>query len=313
VILGANYPWLNYGWDFGLPPAAWTGGRSAQEFRAAQWRTIAADLRHAADLGLSVVRWFILGDGAGAPAAPYHSGVQPLLEDFSAVLGLCAEARVQLLPSLIDYRWCLPPAGAAGGVIQGGRALAIQNPRQRDLFLDRIFEPLLDVSRRRQDAIYAWEAMNEPEWAARAPRWRFWDGRRSAIRAFLREAVRRINASGFVSTIGWAHWRTIRAWKTEDWGVGLQQIHYYAQGGAELPPARSVCDGPCLAGEFATSPDEPWPDGARTLEQRVRRLRDAGYAGALLWSLRARDSATRWTPAEQAQIARIAGRPFPAA
>ena len=313
MILGANYPWLNYGWDFGLPPPAWTGGRSAQEFRAEQRRTIAADLRHAADLGLSVVRWFLLGDGAGAPAAPGHSGVQPLLDDFSAVLDLCAESRVQLLPSLIDYRWCLPAAVVAPDVVQGGRASTLFDPRQRDLFLDGVLEPLLEVSRRRPAAIHAWEAMNEPEWAARAPRWKFWDHRRSAMQAFLRDAVRRINTSGFVSTIGWAHWRTIRAWKTEDWGLGLQQIHYYAQGGAALPPARGVCDGPCLVGEFATSPDQPWPDGARTLEQRVQRLRDAGYAGALLWSLRARDSATRWTPVEQAQIARIAGRPIPAA
>ena len=301
MIKGINYPWMDYGWDFGVPPSGWTGGQDQEEFRASRRARIAADLRRLAGEGFSVVRWFVLADGLGLPAQWDDEAIRPLVSDFEALLEQCEQAGVQLLPSLLDFHWCLPAVAVGPGLLKGGRARVIRDPERRRHFLDQLLNPLLEASRPCRGSIFAWEVMNEPEWVTRERTWRFWEGlfpgRRTvplpAMQAFLREAVQRINAAGFVSTIGWAHWRTIRAWKTEDWGIGLQQFHYYGQARRPLPPAGAVCGGPCLVGEFAAAPDPAWPDGARSLEERLRRIEDAGYAGALVWSLNATDPFSR--------------------
>jgi len=57
LLVGINYPWINYGWDFGDPPPGWTGGKSLAEWRAKQQREIVADLSKFASLGLFAVRW----------------------------------------------------------------------------------------------------------------------------------------------------------------------------------------------------------------------------------------------------------------
>lgn len=305
VIIGINYPWLDYGWDFGLPPPLWTAGLDPSLFRAARRTQVAEDFARLAASGFNVVRWFVLGDGLATPAnwAPKH--LQPLLDDFTALLRICECAGLRLLPSLLDFHWCLPPVEASPGWMKGGRAAVIRNPSLRRQFLDLVLKPLLAASQAHPDAIYAWEPMNEPEWVTQRSAWRFWERAfpnrrtvpRAAMHAFLRQAVAQINAAGFVSTIGWAHWRTIRDWATEDWGIALQQFHYYGQGGAPLPQAASVCRGPCLVGEFAAAPDPPWPGGLRHRDDRLHRIEQAGYAGALTWSLHARDSLSRTGPA----------------
>ncbi len=301
MIKGINYPWMDYGWDFGVPPGGWTGGQEQQEFRASRRTRIAADLQRLAGEGFSVVRWFVLADGLGLPAEWEDESIRPLVSDFEALLEQCEQAGIRLLPSLLDFHWCLPAVTVGPGLLKGGRARVIRDPERRRSFLDQVLNPLLEVSRTRRASIFAWEVMNEPEWVTRERTWRFWEGlfpgRRTvplpAMQAFLREAVQRINAAGFVSTIGWAHWRTIRDWKTEGWGIGLQQFHYYGQARRPLPPAGAVCSGPCLVGEFAAAPDPAWPAGARSLEERLRRIEDAGYTGALVWSLNARDPFSR--------------------
>jgi hypothetical protein len=292
---------MDYGWDFGVPPSGWTGGQEQEQFRASRRARIAADLRRLAGEGFSVVRWFVLADGLGLPAEWEDEAIRPLVSDFEALLAQCEQAGVRLLPSLLDFHWCLPAVTVGPGMLKRGRARVIRDPERRRSFLDQVLNPLLDVSRPRRASIFAWEVMNEPEWVTRERTWRFWEGlfpgRRavplSAMQAFLREAVQSINAAGFVSTIGWAHWRTIRGWKTEGWGIGLQQFHYYGQARRPLPPAGAVCSGPCLVGEFAAAPAPAWPDGARNLEERLRRIEDAGYAGALVWSLNATDPFSR--------------------
>lgn len=301
MIKGINYPWMDYGWDFGVPPSGWTGGQEQEQFRASRRARIAADLRRLAGEGFSVVRWFVLADGRGLPAQWDPEAIRPLAADFEVLLQQCEQAGIRLLPSLIDFHWCLPPIAAGPAVRKGGRARLVRDSDRRHLLLDQLLDPLLEVSRLHREHIFAWEVMNEPEWVTLVTTWRFWErlfpGRRTvplpAMQAFLREAVQRINGAGFVSTIGWAHWRTIRDWKTEGWGIGLQQFHYYGQARRPLPPAGAVCSGPCLVGEFASAPDPAWPDGARNLEERLRRIEDAGYTGALVWSLNATDPFSR--------------------
>ena len=57
--VGLNYPWVDYGWDFGLAPPSWRGAD-----RDPRWvGLIDDDLRRFQALGITVLRWFILADG----------------------------------------------------------------------------------------------------------------------------------------------------------------------------------------------------------------------------------------------------------
>src|SRR5438105_3052733 len=61
IQVGINYPWKNYGWDFGPPPH---GDSGAPWGDRAAWRaTIDEDLAGFRQLGLFAVRWFLLADG----------------------------------------------------------------------------------------------------------------------------------------------------------------------------------------------------------------------------------------------------------
>ena len=333
AITGINYPWLNYGWDFGDPPAGWTGGQDPEAFRAAQRTVIAADLRDLAALGVTLVRWFVLADGlsyglgTGAPHAdgrffvlpPRDPAIGRIVADFRHLLDLCAAAGVKLIPSHIDFHWCFPASAVSDGVVKGGRAIVLKDETQRRIFLDTVLEPLLEASRARPEAIYAWEPMNEPEWCTGGSEWKFWERptsknrtvSREDMRDFLKESIERVNRAGFVSTIGFAHWDTIQAWGTEDWEIGLQQFHYYAQGGAALPAAADVTSQPCLLGEFASLPAKAWPGEAQSLDARLKHAVDLGYAGSLVWSMRAKDDATLWDQQQRVMLASYHGRPAP--
>src|SRR5262245_24222517 len=57
--VGVNYPWFDYGLDFGLAPAGWRGDRVVPRW----FDHLDADLKRVSNMGISVVRWFILADG----------------------------------------------------------------------------------------------------------------------------------------------------------------------------------------------------------------------------------------------------------
>src|SRR5262245_4191321 len=108
MLVGLNYPWMNYGWDFGVPPPGWRAAESWQsEIREQlpRWR----------ELGIRAVRWFILADGMSLSrpqpdpiwdldwrmdevAAPEAA----LLDDFECMLS-CFSPDVQVLPVVLDF------------------------------------------------------------------------------------------------------------------------------------------------------------------------------------------------------------------
>ena len=122
-------------------PASWRGGLAAPRW----YPEIDGHLRHFQDVGISVVRWFILADGltygvgAEAPVpdrtvkggwrfepppltAEFLQHFETLLERFSAA---CADTRpaIQLLPVLIDFHFCKPghTAGRDAGPAESGQ------------------------------------------------------------------------------------------------------------------------------------------------------------------------------------------------
>lgn len=332
--VGINYPWINYGWDFGAPPPGWTGGKPLDEWRAQQRRDIVADLSQFGAMGLFAVRWFILGDGTNygfGPDAPqlvnrrWHAEVLPaehpfhqqLFEDFAFVLETCANLKLKFVPALLDFHWSFPGEPVANTpVVKQGRADIVLDPAKRDAFFDRVLEPLLEISARYQDTIYAWELINEPEWCTNprniAPSQIPADDKQQVpqeiMRDFIAEGVRRINSkNAFRSTIGFAHHETLEEWDSPGLGITLHQFHYYAQNKRKLPAHSYSDEYPCFIGEFASAVERDWPELKRqglqqTIQQRLANVAEKGYPAAFLWSARGSDPATAWTKAKQEEI-----------
>jgi hypothetical protein len=324
--VGVNYPWFGYGWDFGPAPPGWRSGNDPD------WVPhIGQHLRHLAAIGVSVVRWFILGDGLSygtGPDAPRpdlsatRDGAgwrfsPPALtrefqEHFAAVLQSFAAAStgphpIRLLPVLVDYKFCEPgvfPVGKEEGWVKGGRVAAITTGRRR--FIEQVLWPLLRLSSGYQDAIYAWDACNEPEWVTNGwhpDRGNCHPVNESEMRAFLEDSMSAIRQAGFRSTIGFSMIETIGQTGLY---ADINQFHHYTNGNRFLQRNPFEPRYPGIIGEFATSTaEDTWPELSQQSQRILERLKLAksqGYALALAWSFQAADRHTSWTPGVEKDI-----------
>jgi hypothetical protein len=340
--VGINYPWIDYAWDFGDPPAAWVGPQNVDVWREKKRSQIVEDFRAFAGMGLFAVRWFMLADGLSygtgneAPRKVNEKGQewvfdplpfehhfhQQLGDDFEFVLRTCAELNLQFLPSLIDFHWCHQGkvVDENAGIIKGGRADIVSDQAKCTAFLDNVLEPLLDISSRYHEAIYAWELINEPEWVTQTRslfNFRSDENRTVTLeqmREFIAAGIGRINdrklsdgRPAFLSTVGFAHWDAIEEWDAEGLGITLHQFHYYAPDQREIPLYNFPPGRPCLIGEFATTYHRGWPelrmkDLTGTISARLQCIGERGYPAAFLWSARATDEATTWTDPDRQEM-----------
>lgn len=329
--VGVNYPWFDYGWDFGLGPLTWRGARTTP-----RWYDVVDDhLRHFQRLGISVVRWFVLADGltygvdAEAPALDAAArrawcfDPPPLsevcLEHFDRLLErfalACADGRppIQLLPVFVDFHFCAtgtcavrapatpdPRVPAEGdGWVKGGRAMAVIDTDRRRRFLDQALEPLLAAGTRHREAIYAWEIINEPDWVTTG-----WHPNplartpvsEAAMRAFIAEGADRIRAAGFRPTVGFG---SVRALRRSGALTDLSQLHHYPNGRTGLTGDIVTPGAPWILGEFATAERDVWPElppeRQRVLD-RLRLARSEGCGLAIPWSFLGQDRHTSWSP-----------------
>jgi len=323
VRVGINYPWLHCGWDFGSVPPGYGARVAAAELRA--------DLTRLARAGVTIVRWFVLADGftygvdehapQRAPSG-FRFAAEAELEpaffaDFVALLGLCAELGLQLLPVLIDHQFAFPgldrhsvdaatllrwdhapttdrrslrlqrarerAARLPAGYVKGGRGDVIADARARQRFLDNVLSPLVSASRRHAQAVYAWELINEPEWIMRrtpfAPRFHL---PVASVCNFMQAGLSAIRDHGFMATVGFARAKTLRALHERLPALSLDQIHYYPRGlFARLADARSESARPSVLGEFATRRDllGRWPDLPASRQDICERLAYAEQRG----------------------------------
>jgi hypothetical protein len=323
--VGINYPWCDYGWDFGVPPTSW-GPR-------ARWRSVLAS--HLAELrrvGVRVVRWFIVADGlgygVGADAPRENSSghwtfspprvAQEVLDDFSALLDTFHETGHMLMPVLLDFHFAKDAVSrGAGGRVSGGRASVFSEPSARRALLRNLLEPLLEVSQRHPTAIYAWDLFNEPEGCTdtgASDRGEFPNVQLGDMIAFLREGTQCIRDHGFAATVGYRRPATSLRWSAlaaqrrrattmrglptslsgsvRPFGESFWQFHYYTNGLAPGFPPRTTILGqrtPVILGEFATEVGrEVWPDlRDQTIAGRLAFAQDRGIQLAMPWSFRA--------------------------
>lgn len=300
-FLGLNYPWLNYGQDFGRGHTGHVGVSLA-----ATAERVAQDFAQIQETGAGVVRWFLFGDGRfgfvcenGIPQKPDSL----LFTDIAAALQLAQRHNLKLCFSLIDYLWLQEHAGKRAA---HAHEHVLHFAAGREAFLQNVLIPLFREFRG-HPALFAWEIANEPEWAIRefhrkaAAKMHFAD-----FRAYADEIARAVHEFGEVPvTLGSARLIWVRAWT--ELGLDFYQAHYYPAGEAEtrrdlaqqlaaLPPL----DQPLWLGEV------PARDPSRSdysLRDTLEICRSAGLCGAAVW---------RWTEPEAEGTDVALGRVEPA-
>ncbi|MBI5201849.1 MAG: hypothetical protein HY925_09715, partial [Elusimicrobia bacterium] len=280
---GVNYPWNNYGWDFG--ELAWGHrGVSNPESR----RTIDRDFANLEKKGVTLVRVWVFGDGRASPeydAAGVPTGVDgKFYADFDALLELARAHKLQLMPVLFDFALFDPPK-TLKGVRMGGHGNWIEDPAASQALIDRVLVPMF---RRygKDETIYAWDIFNEPELrilGVHGPGRRV--AKRENVYGFAKRAAAAIHAeTKQLATLGSWKRSMVSAWKGA--GLDLYQFHHYEDAVAEpfdRPYAELGLDKPCIVGELPTK------NSAHPLPWYLDAARKNGYAGALVWSAKAQD------------------------
>jgi hypothetical protein len=296
-VVGANLPWINYGTDFGA--SAWypAGGLSARPAALARLHEALAALGRD---GIPVIRAFLLCDGRSG--IRYDDRGLPrglddvFFEDVDALLAAARAHDLRVMPTLFDFHLSAP-LRLVSGVQVGGRA-HLFGPEARGAVIERVLAPIFQRYGG-EEAIEAWDLLNEPEWCLRRSRAFGLPrgfGRPSVsfteLQAFLEDAVRCAHESaGQPVTVGSAGTWCLDL--VRPIGLDFYQIHWYERFGwaaLETPVTGLDLDRPVILGEFsgARSPRSV----ARVLDTAER----AGYRGALVWSVLADDDQSGYPP-----------------
>jgi hypothetical protein len=201
--VGFNYAWSHDRYGSQIGPNPWVSndewtvqGKLAAAGEVSRiplpplFDHIDANLWYLKAIGVSVVRWFLLGNGFNygppskdsqrflghrkmrvpMPARAFDPPSQldrRFTRDFVELLLRFKGAGLQIIPSLVDF--CFGSflnftVDGHRGIGAGGKADVITDPLKRKVFLDTMLVGLLEVSAKYREQIYAWEVMNEPVW-----------------------------------------------------------------------------------------------------------------------------------------------------
>lgn len=276
-FLGVNYPWHEYAID--VRTTAW-----GDYTIAATPDDVRSQLRDLSSHGARGIRWWLFGDGRGAPTFASDGTPQPVdaevLENVGLFLDLADQEGLTVMPVVLDFAWCSAPQEVYG-VTLGGHAGTLADPDQRAALVNDVVAPLA-AEFAAHPALAAWDLFNEPEWAMNGEYYGLGDHCSAEdVRAYADEATAAIAAvAPQPTTVGSASY----AWMLQHWVAAdppVLQFHDYWE---PLDMLSADLGRPVLVGEFPTA----GTDLPATLDTAV----SGGFAGAMPWSGFAEDDAT---------------------
>jgi hypothetical protein len=229
LAVGVNYPWRNYGCDFGAN--AWGHlGLSRPENRAHVAQDFGLIAGAFGAFTTRIVRFFLFADGRASPLFDPSGSVAGLdslfFADLDALFALAEDSGLLLLPVLLDFHWC-KHGGTVNEVRLAGHSNVMREPDKAQSFLERAVKPLVSRYAAR-DSVYAWEIINEPEWVTRRMTG-FWRGTGDRVQAtqmvdFVSSCAELIHGlTNDPVTVGSAGFRYLKHWRNV--GLDLYQVH----------------------------------------------------------------------------------------
>jgi len=285
--LGVNLPWLpgGCGWDIGAHDS-W-GAKFSEEITDETFAKMAS-------LKLNVVRWFLYCDGRANPKFDNNSGLfkypdEKFTADFDKIMVLARKHNIRLVWSFLDFNWFKKDAAN----FEKYSKIASDPSLQKD-FIEKAIMPIVKKYAA-DEAIFAWEVINEPEWitsnvtAPGAPGQINVKELQNLIKN-VTEAIHSVSKKPV--TVGSAHPKWMYLYVNT--GIDIFQAHYYDKGSkitkkifsaAEFKRKYKVAN-PVILGEFASK-------GSRyTIGQYVNMALDSGYDGAWIWGYHSEDEST---------------------
>jgi len=296
-LLGLNYPWLNYGTDFGAND--WGHNGLSEPNSRLQLERDFSDLQQR---GVRVVRWFLFCDARAGIQINQDGTVKGLdpyvFKDIDVALEIARKHNIMIVFVLFDFSLLQPAKPTARKVAApghmraqlGGHREFVTNPKVRQTLFDNVVKPVLQRYGN-NGAVVAWEVINEPEWVM--PMGSSKDTIPvSDMQDFVRQAAQLVHENtAQVVTVGGADRRWCSVWKNV--GLDFFQFHHYPYMEWYVPydrPASELgLDKPVLIGEFPTAATK------RSLTSYLDLALKNGYAGAFPWSYRAQDKYTGWS------------------
>ena len=242
-----------------------------------------------------------------------------------------------MLPSLLSFEFFQPAIFEAGGISKRGGYGWIF-PGRVDAFLDATLDPLLAAARPVREGVYAFEVINEPQWAVYPGPWQF-DienyGRvptmhlvsGAEMSQLIEKGVSRIVHAGYLSSVGFhqpqARWLTQTCLqKLKDLaaeGKYIHQVHHYPTflSRDTIPDHDTLPIKPCLLGEFPTAQGggdlsnvpfydralrQTEKDPAAYLKARLTYIKQQGYHGAFPWAARSNDPRSAFGQSQRQQL-----------
>lgn len=254
MLVGYNYPTpSNKSGNWIGPPDRqdrWPANY-AQQFKELPFReAIESNLRLLKQNGVTVVRWFLLGNGFNYGAPPKeetargpgigggvsHWTFEPperldglFIEHYVQLLEIHRSVQMMLIPSLVSFEFFATYETRATAA--GGRGDIATNWKKRNQFLFTVLGEFLKASSPYKDLIYAWEVMNEPAWDIRnytpkntGANWHEAWIDQDSLTTFITLALAWIEGHQFPSTVGHRFLSDLAQLPTGT----KPQFHYYA-------------------------------------------------------------------------------------
>jgi hypothetical protein len=275
--VGMNYPWQNYGTDFGI--SAW-GDMGIQSKRT----QLDIDFQQISDSGVEIIRWFVLCDGRSSPEFNVQGYPTTLEEDFyddmDTLLDIAEKHHLFVVPVLFDFYW-LGSAEIINGTQMGGHADTFYDVDKKDSLVENVILPIFDHYGE-HPSIYAWDIINEPEHAMTNPddSW-IGDGISSTdMIVFVSELTDMIHQhTEHLSTVGSVDFDNMQA-NWSDSKLDILQFHYYNEQPFELINTLED-DRPIVVGEFSSTEN--------SVPNMLSSIHNADFSGAWVWSYQAED------------------------